>query len=57
MHNFSFKEDPESKKLLGHEDLEAFANYLGINYEKLQEINLKNAEVVRKNQSSENRFG
>ena len=57
MHNFGFKEDPESKKLLGHEDLEAFSRHLGIDYKKLKEINLKNSEVVKKNQGSENRLG
>ena len=49
-------EDPHKKNLIGHEDLQAFSNYLGINYSRLRDINQRNAEIVKKHKSSESKF-
>lgn len=39
----------ELNNVYGHTDLEGFSKYLGISYDTLLEISKKNAEVVRKN--------
>jgi hypothetical protein len=49
-------QNPESKILMGHEDLIGFANHLGINFERLKQINQKNAEVIKKRQNPESKF-
>jgi hypothetical protein len=49
-------ENPENKVLMGHEDLKGFANHLGINFDRLKQINQKNAEVIKKMQNPKSKF-
>jgi hypothetical protein len=39
----------EIVNLYGHEDIKGFSNYLEIPLEELEEIQKKNAEVIKKN--------
>jgi hypothetical protein len=42
--------DPlETTRIYGHEDLVGFAKYLDISLEKIQEIQAKNSNIIKKN--------